>query len=50
MCFSPENYLEENFTWDHFSLIYGGLNVTSLANLRQLKRDILRAINAEAET
>ena len=38
------------FTCDLFSLSYGGLSIAIPANLGQLTRDIIRAINAYAET
>ena len=44
--------LKKYFTRDHFLLSYEGLKIAILAiltNLGQLTRDILRAINAEAE-
>ena len=38
--------LRRYFTCDHFSCSYEGLKITILANLGQLTRDIIRAINA----
>ena len=38
--------LKRYFTCDLFSLSYGGIKIAILANLRQLTRDIFRAINA----
>ena len=45
-------YLKRYFTCDHFSCCYEGLKIAILAiltNLGQLTRDIIRAINAQAE-
>ena len=38
--------LERYFTCDRFSNCYGGLKIAILANLGQLTRDIIPAINA----
>ena len=34
------------FTYDQFSLSYGGLKIAILANLGQVTRDLFRRINA----
>ena len=42
----PELKFEKIFHLWYFSYSFGGLNVAILANLGQLTRDIIRAINA----
>ena len=38
--------MKRHFTCDHFSESYEGLKIAILANLGQLTRELIRAINA----